>query len=315
MPDSTPAMRYRTLGGSGTRVSELCIGTMMFGDSCDEATASQIVASARDHGVNFIDTANQYAKGRSEEITGRLIKADRHRWILASKVGNPSGPGANNYGLSRSHVFNEIDASLRRLGTDYIDLHYVHLYDPETRWEHVVETFGTLIRQGKIREWGLSNVRAWHIAHICNICDRTGVPRPAALQPYYNLMNRQPEVEVLPAARFFGLGVVPYSPIARGILSGKYQLNVSPEAGSRAARADKRMLETEWRTESLDIAAKLKAHADVTWRLARALGRRMGVEQQSDQRFHRRAAHTRTMERLLRRSCLPVDTRRRSHGQ
>ncbi|MEQ1650710.1 MAG: aldo/keto reductase [Hyphomicrobiaceae bacterium] len=255
-------MPLRILGGSGTRVSSLCLGTMMFGDTCDEATASRIVGHALDHGINFIDTANQYAGGRSEEITGRLIKANRTQWILASKVGNPAGLGRNNNGLSRSNICNAVDASLQRLGTDYIDLHYVHLYDPDTKWEHVVDTYGVLIRQGKIREWGVSNVRGWHIAHIANLCDRAGVPRPAAVQPYYNLMNRMPEVEVIPAARAFGLGVVSYSPIARGVLSGKYQLNVTPAADSRAARADKRMMETEWRPESLDIAAKLKAHAE-----------------------------------------------------
>lgn len=262
MSDPRPAMRYRILGASGTRVSELCLGTMMFGDTCDEATASRIVGHAFDNGVNFIDTANQYAKGRSEEIVGRLISPNRHRWFLATKVGNAAGDGVNNHGLSRSHVMNSVNASLKRLGTDYIDLFYVHLYDAPTSWEHVVATFGALIRQGKVREWGLSNVRGWHIAHISNLCDRHGIPRPAAIQPYYNLMNRMPEVEVIPAARHYGIGVVPYSPIARGILSGKYRLNVSPEAGSRAARADKRMMETEWRPESLEIAEKLKAHAE-----------------------------------------------------
>jgi aryl-alcohol dehydrogenase-like predicted oxidoreductase len=153
------------------------------------------------------------------------------------------------------------EASLKRLGTDTIDLYYVHLHDPHTAWEQVVATYGTLIQQGKIREWGVSNVRAWHIAHIAHLCDRVGVPRPVALQPYYNLMNRQPETEVLPAARHFGFGIVPYSPIARGVLSGKYQLNAAPEPGSRAARRDRRMMETEWRTESLELASELKAHA------------------------------------------------------
>lgn len=259
MPQSIPV---RILGASGTRVSRLCLGTMMFGGETDEATARRIVDHAFEHGVNFIDTADQYAKGRSEEVVGRAIKANRERWILATKCGNPSGPGPNDYGQSRAHVMRAVDASLKRLGTDYIDLFYVHFYDADVRWESVVETYGTLIRQDKIREWGVSNVRAWHIAHMCHIADRIGVPRPAALQPYYNLMNRQPEVEVLPAAREFGLGVVSYSPIARGVLTGKYRLNVAPEAGTRAARADRRMMETEWRPESLEIAAKLKAHCD-----------------------------------------------------
>ena len=259
MPSPMPT---RILGASGARVSRICLGTMMFGDQTDEATAHRIVDHAFEHGVNFIDTADQYAKGRSEEITGRAIKANRDRWFLATKCGNPSDSGANDRGQSRSHVMRAAEASLKRLDTDTIDLFYVHFHDTETRWENVVETYGALIRQGKIREWGISNVRAWHIPHICHIADRLGVARPVALQPYYNLMNRQPEVELLPAAREFGLGVVPYSPIARGVLSGKYRLNVTPAAGTRAARADRRMMETEWRPESLEIAEKLKAHAE-----------------------------------------------------
>ena len=255
-------MPTRILGHSGTRVSELCIGTMMFGDQTDEATARRIVDHAFEHGVNFIDTADQYAKGASEEVTGRAIKSKRNSWILATKCGNPSAKGPNDQGQSRIHVMQSVEASLKRLGTDRIDLYYVHFHDPETRWENVVETYGALIRQGKICEWGISNVRGWHVAHICHIADQMGVARPVVLQPYYNLMNRQPEVELLPAAKQFGLGVVPYSPIARGVLTGKYKLNMIPDAGTRAARADKRMMETEWRHESIAIADKLKPHAE-----------------------------------------------------
>jgi aryl-alcohol dehydrogenase-like predicted oxidoreductase len=277
---NTTPMRHRTLGSSGIRVSELCLGTMMFGDQTAEAEAGRIADHALDHGVNFIDTADQYASGKSEDIVGRLIKAKRSSWVLATKAGNPMGPGTINQGQSRRHVMAACEASLRRLGTDVIDLYYVHLHDPHTPWESVVETYGTLIKQGKIREWAISNVRGWHIAHIAHLCDTAGIARPVALQPYYNLMNRQPETEVLPAARHFGMGVVPYSPIARGVLSGKYQLNVAPEAGSRAARKDRRMMESEWRPESLDIAAKLKTHADsrgislVCWATAWVLNNR-----------------------------------------
>ena len=254
-------MRTRILGASGTRVSELCLGTMMFGDQTDAATAGRIVDHALEHGVNFIDTADAYAKGASEEIVGRTIKARRNSWILATKCGNPMGDGANDRGQSRIHVMQAVEASLRRLGTDRIDLYYVHVADAETHWESIVASFGLLITQGKIREWALSNVKGWQLADICHIADGLGVPRPAALQPYYNLMNRQPEVELLPAAKHFRLGVVPYSPIARGVLSGKYAPGAAPSAGTRAARGDKRMLETEWRAESLAIAETLKAHA------------------------------------------------------
>jgi aryl-alcohol dehydrogenase-like predicted oxidoreductase len=262
MAETKGKMRYRTLGNSGVRVSEFCLGTMMFGDQTDEATARRIVDHALEHGVNFIDTADVYAGQRSEEIVGRAIKANRGKWVLATKVAQPIGANPLDRGLSRRHLMQGCDASLRRLGTDAIDLYYIHRTPIGVTWENVVLSFGELIRAGKIHEWGLSNVRAWHIAHVAHLCDQMSVPRPTALQPYYNLMNRQPEVEVLPAARHFGLGAVPYSPIARGVLSGKYQLNVTPDAASRAARKDKRMLQTEWRPESIELAMKLKAHAE-----------------------------------------------------
>ena len=252
-------MRYRVLGSSGIKVSEISLGTMMFGDPTDEREAQRIVDHAADNGVNFIDTADVYAGGRSEEIVGNTIRAKRDRWVLATKVGQRAAP---DFGLSRRYVMRSAEGSLKRLGTDCIDLYYIHRPDPDTAWEHVVATFGDLIRAGKVREWGLSNVRAWHISHVAHLCRQMGVPQPAALQPYYNLMNRQPEVELLPAARHFGLGVVPYSPIARGVLSGKYKVNQTAEPGTRAARQDKRMMETEWRPESLIIAEKLKAHAE-----------------------------------------------------
>ena len=255
-------MKYRTLGSSGMRVSEICLGTMMFGKETTEADSIRITDDARARGINFIDTANVYTETRSEEIVGRAIKNARRHWVLATKCSNAVGPGILERGLSRRHVMQACDDSLRRLQTDTIDLYYVHRTDAHTPWESIVATFGELIHAGKIREWALSNVRGWQIAHVAHLCDKMGVPRPTALQPYYNLLNRQPETEVLPAAKYFGLGSVTYSPIARGVLSGKYQLNVTPEDGSRAARKDNRMMQTEWRPESLDIAAKLKAHAE-----------------------------------------------------
>jgi aryl-alcohol dehydrogenase-like predicted oxidoreductase len=255
-------MRYRVLGSSGVKVSEISLGTMMFGGATADGEAQRIADHAAEHGVNFIDTADVYNGGRSETAVGAAIGPKRERWVLATKVGQPGSAPATEFGLSRRYLVRSADASLKRLGTDYIDLYYIHRVDPDTAWEQVVATFGDLIRAGKVREWGLSNVRAWHIAHVAHLCRQMGVPQPAALQPYYNLMNRQPEVELLPAARYFGLGVVPYSPIARGVLSGKYKVNQVAEAGTRAARQDKRMMETEWRPESLIIADKLKAHAE-----------------------------------------------------
>jgi aryl-alcohol dehydrogenase-like predicted oxidoreductase len=255
-------MTYRVLGSSGIKVSAISLGTMMFGGATDPAQTQAIVDHAAENGVNFIDTADVYAGGNSETVVGAAIRGRRERWVLATKVGQRSGQGVDGLGLSRRHLLHSADASLKRLGADHIDLYYIHRADPDTSWENVVATFGDLIRAGKVREWGLSNVRAWHIPHIVHICRQTGVPQPAALQPCYNVMNRQPEVELLPAARYFGLGVVPYSPIARGVLSGKYRVNQTAEPGSRAARQDKRMMETEWRPESLLIAERLKAHAE-----------------------------------------------------
>jgi aryl-alcohol dehydrogenase (NADP+) len=252
---------YRQLGRSGLRVSPLCLGTMMFGGATHEADARDIIASARDSGINFIDTADQYTGGESERITGRAIKADRDWWVLATKFANVSGPGPNGYGLSRRYAFNAVDASLQRLGLDCIDIVYLHREDHTPPLEEVVHAIADLIRAGKIRYFGVSNHRAWRVAEICRLCDLAGIDRPVISQPYYNAMNRMPEVEHLPACGHFGIGVFPYSPLARGVLTGKYAPGAPPEQGSRAGRQDKRMLETEWRPESLQIAQTLAEHA------------------------------------------------------
>ena len=256
------AIDYRNLGANGVKVSPLCLGALMFGDRTDEADSHAIVAHARDAGINFIDTADSYVGGGSEEVVGRAIASDRQHWILATKLGNPAGPGPNQRGLSRQWVMNACEASLRRLGTDHIDVYYLHKEDHATPLEETVLAMGDLIRAGKIRSFGVSNHRAWRIAEICNLCDGYGIPRPSVSQPYYNAMNRMPEVEQLPACDYYGLGVAPYSPLARGVLSGKYRPGADPAADTRAGQGDKRMLETEWRSESLEIAQTLKVHAE-----------------------------------------------------
>jgi aryl-alcohol dehydrogenase (NADP+) len=154
-----------------------------------------------------------------------------------------------------------IDASLQRLGTDFIDIYYLHREDRGTPLEETVRAMGDLVRAGKIRYFGVSNFRAWRLAEVCNICDRLGIDRPVVSQPHYNALNREVEVEHLPACDFYGLGVVPYSPLARGILTGKYQPDAAPEQGTRAGRNDKRMLQQEWRPESLKLAQEISAHA------------------------------------------------------
>jgi aryl-alcohol dehydrogenase-like predicted oxidoreductase len=255
-------MNYRNLGRSGLKVSPLCLGTMMFGGPTDEPTARRIVNKARDQGINFIDTADIYTEGRSEEITGRAIKAERQHWILATKVANPMGTAPNDAGLSRRHVLLGAEASLKRLGTDVIDIYYLHKEDHATPLSETVHALADLVRAGKIRHIGVSNYRAWRVAEICNLCDRLGIDRPVVSQPYYNAMNRMPEVEHLPACGFYGLGVVPYSPLARGILTGKYSPDAPPPEDTRAGRADKRMMQSEWRPESLRIAQDVKKHAE-----------------------------------------------------
>lgn len=255
-------MKYRKLGRSGLDVSVVCLGTMMFGGATDEATSARIIGSAQAAGVNFIDTADVYGDGASEEIVGRAIKATRHDWILATKAGNAMGKGRNRRGLSRVWLMQACEDSLRRLGVDHIDIYYLHREDHGAPLDETVMAIADLVRAGKIRHFGVSNFRAWRVAEICNICDRLGIGRPVVSQPYYNAMNRMPEVEHLPACGHYGVGVVPYSPLARGVLSGKYDPDAPPPAGTRAGRSDTRILQTEWRPESLRLAQEIRRHAE-----------------------------------------------------
>jgi aryl-alcohol dehydrogenase-like predicted oxidoreductase len=255
-------MRYRPLGASNLSVSALCLGTMTFGDRTELAEAKDIVASATAAGVNFIDTADVYTTGASETMVGQLIRENRSRWILATKVGNAMGKLPNEGGYSRTWMLRAIEGSLARLQTDYIDLYYLHYDNPAFPLESTIATLGRLIAAGKIRHFGISNFRGWRIAEVVRVCDALGVERPVACQPYYNMMNRTPEVEILAACHHYGIGVVPYSPIARGVLSGKYVPGREPPADSRAARKDVRIMETEFREESLVIAQKVKERAE-----------------------------------------------------
>ena len=254
-------MEYRNLGRSGLKVSPLCLGTMMFGGPADEATSARIIARAAEQGINFIDTADVYNDGRSEEVVGRAIAGNRGHWVLATKFANPTGTGPNDRGLSRRHAFRAAEASLRRLGTDVIDILYLHKEDHTTPLDETVGALADLIRAGHIRHFGVSNTRAWRIAEICRLCDEAGIGRPVVSQPYYNALNRMPEVEQLPACAHFGLGVAPYSPLARGVLTGKYKPGAAPGEGTRAGRGDKRIMQTEWREESLVIAQEIVEHA------------------------------------------------------
>ncbi|HEX7273529.1 MAG TPA: aldo/keto reductase, partial [Casimicrobiaceae bacterium] len=255
-------MNFRRLGNSGLEVSVICLGTMMFGDRTDAGTAQRIIASAHEAGVNFIDTADAYANGVSETIVGPAIAANRRHWILATKVGNVLTQRPLDGGLSRRWVMQACDDSLKRLATDYIDIYYLHRDDEATPLEETLAAFGDLIRAGKIRYFGVSNYRGWRIAEVMAQCARLGIPKPVVCQPYYNAFNRMPEVEVLPACAYYGLGVVPYSPLARGMLTGKYPPGAEPPAESRVARKDRRMMETEFRPDSIAMAQTIRQRAE-----------------------------------------------------
>ena len=257
----TTTTTYHPLGASGLKVSKLWLGTMMFGDQTDGVQAASIVDASRDAGINAIDTANAYAGGESEHITGRLIAADRERWVLATKLANPMGPGPNDRGLSRKHMISAVDASLKRLNTDHVDVLYLHREDPSTPLEETLTAVAQLIERGKVHHFGLSNFRAWRVARVAEMCRAMGIPQPVVCQPPYNAMSRQIETELLPCCAHYGLGAVVYSPLARGVLSGKYKAGVAPPEGSRAARNDTRIMQTEFRPESLALAEKMAEHA------------------------------------------------------
>jgi aryl-alcohol dehydrogenase-like predicted oxidoreductase len=253
-------MNYRNLGRSPLQVSELCLGTMMFADQTPIVEARRIAAHAREQGVNFIDTADVYSLGQSEQMVGELLQGQRHDWIVATKVGNRMSERPNEGGYSRAWVLRECEASLQRLGMDHVDVYYLHRDFNGMDLEEPLRALDTLLRAGKIRHWGVSNFRGWRIAEMVHLARQLNMPGPVVCQPYYNLLNRQPEVEVLECCRHHGIGVVPYSPIARGVLSGKYAPGVKPAEGTRAGRGDKRMLQTEFREESLSVAQTLQAH-------------------------------------------------------
>jgi aryl-alcohol dehydrogenase-like predicted oxidoreductase len=252
----------RRLGRSGLVISRIVLGAMMFGGRTEQAEASRIVADAKAHGVNTIDTADAYNAGASEEVVGQAIRSNRFDWILATKLANPVGEDPNTRGLSRRWIIEETERSLKRLGTETIDIQYLHKEDIGTPLEETVRAMADLVRAGKIRYFGVSNHRAWRLARICALCDEMNIDRPIVCQLYYHALNRTAELELLPAASDLGVGAVAYSPLARGVLTGKYQSGAAAPEGSRAARGDKRMIETEFHPDNLAAAERLKAYCD-----------------------------------------------------
>lgn len=256
-------MEYRRLGETGLMVSELCLGCMTFGREADEEASGRLVSRFLEAGGNFIDTADVYADGVSEEITGRALKGVRDDVVLATKVRFPMGGGPNDVGLSRKHVIRGCEDSLRRLGTDYIDLYQVHCWDAATPLEETLSALSDLVRLGKVRYIGVSNFTAWQIMKGVSLGDALGLERFVCLQPQYSLIERNIEREILPACLEEGLGVIPWSPLGGGFLSGKYRRDARPPEDSRIAGAeewqeeywDRRATERNWNT--LDVVGSI----------------------------------------------------------
>jgi 1-deoxyxylulose-5-phosphate synthase len=225
-------MLYKRLGGSGLKVSAVGLGGNTFGRYVDEAGTAQIVHRALELGINFFDTADVYTAGRSEELVGKALRDRRDRALIATKVGMKMGEAPNERGLSRQHVLAGIDASLRRLGTDYVDLLQVHLWDEETPLEETMRALDDVVRAGKVRYIGCSNYAAWQLTQALWVSDRRGYAPFVSVQPRYSLLDRAIERELVPACRAFGVGIIPYSPLAGGILTGKYRGGARP-AGAR----------------------------------------------------------------------------------
>ena len=237
-------MKFKKLGSSGLIVSEFCLGTMTFGDhpvykelgGLNQSDADQLVKHAIDAGINFIDTANVYSGGRSEEITGQAIKnlgIDRDSLVLATKARSAMGPGMNDKGLSRKHLMQQIDASLRRLGTDYIDLYQMHSYDPLTPVEETLDVMDDLVRSGKVRYIGASNVPAWFLSQALSYSKYNRIEKFISLQAYYTVAGRDIEREIIPLLVNQNVGLMVWSPLAGGLLSGKYSRSGDNDSGRR----------------------------------------------------------------------------------
>jgi len=234
-------MKLRALGRTGVQVSELCFGTMSFGGDADAAASAAMYRACRDAGINFFDTADQYNKGRSEEMLGELSRGHRDELIIATKCFNPSGTDVNARGGSRRHISRALEASLRRLGTDRIEVLFLHQQDPLTPLEETLRAMEDLVRSGKVLYPALSNHAAWQTQLALDLQERRGWARLQVIQPMYSLVKRQAEVEILPMAAANSVGVIPYSPAGGGLLSGKYI-----EKGAQGRLATNKMYESRY---------------------------------------------------------------------
>jgi aryl-alcohol dehydrogenase-like predicted oxidoreductase len=261
-------MRTVRLGRTGLKVSEICLGTMTFGLQTGRGESFAILDAAQDAGIDFIDVADVYpvggtleTAGRTEEIVGAWLAGKRDRFVVATKVYNKMGPGPNDMGNSRRHVIAACEASLRRLGTDYIDLYYIHRWDAETPVDETLAAFDDLRRAGKIRYAGCSNVAAWQMMEALWTADRDHTVRFDAVQPRYNVLFRQIESELLPAAQANGVGAVVFNPLAGGMLTGKYKRGEQPREGTRftLGTASSLYQQRYWQDATLDVVERLAA--------------------------------------------------------
>ena len=250
-------MDYRNLGQTGLKVSELCLGSMQFGWTADEPTSSEVLSAAYDAGINFIDTADVYSRwapgnpgGVAETIIGAWMRKNsvpRDKLVIATKVRGTTGDGPNDEGLSRAHIMNAVEGSLKRLQTDYIDLYQAHWYDERTPIEETLTAFDDLIRQGKVRYIGCSNYPAWRLMQALWVASREGLASYISLQPHYNLVHRAEfESELGDVCRTYELGVIPYSPLAGGFLTGKYRRDGTIANSPRARSAQRYFSERNW---------------------------------------------------------------------
>jgi aryl-alcohol dehydrogenase-like predicted oxidoreductase len=247
-------MKTKLLGRTGISVSQLCFGTMSFGGDADEATSGAMYKAVRDAGINFFDSANEYSKGKSEEILGRQIKGHRDEVVITTKCFNPTGPDVNARGANRRHVAQAVEASLRRLQTDRIDVLFLHRFDAVTPIDEMMRALEDMVRAGKVIYPAVSNWSGWQTQRAVDIQERNNWARLQVVQPMYNLVKRQAEVEILPMAEANGIGVIPYSPAAAGLLSGKY----SGEATGRLKT--NKMYEARYGDEWMfDVAGKYAA--------------------------------------------------------
>lgn len=258
-------MEYVHLKGTGLRVSKACLGTMTFGGQVSEADSINIIHAALDLGINFVDTADLYYQGESEIVTGKALKGRRDQVVLATKVFNPMSADPNDRGLSRRHILDALDNSLRRLQTDYVDIYYLHQPDYLTPMEETLETMDCLVRSGKVRYIGVSNYASWQISDLLAIARENRIAAPVVTQNVYNLLTRGIEEELLPQAQAHNIGVVVYNPLMSGLLTGKHQKG-HPAAGSRLA--DNAMYNARyWSDENFDASqelAKIAAEAGMT---------------------------------------------------